>query len=91
MLNIIKSDFFKLGKNRTFFVCTLLCAIFAILMVVGLNATVSGVPGGNFVVQTFSGVGTLAFFTPMGFHLILIAVFASTFVAAEFHAGTVKI
>jgi hypothetical protein len=41
MLNILKSDFYKLKKSKVFLVCTLVCAALGILFVAVLQAGVT--------------------------------------------------
>ena len=97
MVNILKSDFYKLSKNKAFWICTLLSATVAVLVVVamqaGINRAMGNVQGGPItaiMADMVSGAGVLTIAIPMGFHLIFIAVFVSVFVASEFQTGTIK-
>ena len=96
MRNILKSDLFKLYKNKAFWICLLLSVAVAVLMVLAIQAGINNITGnmGHVpfagILGLISGVGALTIFIPMNFHLIFIAVFSSLFVASEFQTGTIK-
>jgi len=101
MLNIIKSDFYKLKKSKAFWVCTILCVVFAVLMVtalnVGMNRALANLDSGDpemmqmaEMAENISGISALQEFLPMGFNIIFIGVFVAIFVSSEFGYGTMK-
>lgn len=101
MLNILKSDFYKLIKSRAFWVCIVLCMAFAVFMVTAMHVGISsghfgnggGGPGGmtlEELIENISATWALLAYLDMGLHLIFIAVFVSIFVSSEFHFGTMK-
>jgi len=101
MLNILKSDFYKLKKNKAFWICTILCVVFAVFMVtamqVGMNRALANPYSGDpemiqmaEMAENISGVSALQQFLPMGFNIIFIGVFIAIFVSSEFGYGTMK-
>lgn len=101
MLNILKSDFYKLKKSKAFWICTLLCIAFAVLMVtalqVGINRTLATPnpydPEYTSMLEMSkqtSGIWALQYFLPMGFNIVFVGVFVAIFVSSEFGFGTMK-
>jgi len=99
MLNILKSDFFKLKKNRSFWVCVLVCIAFGVLMVVamqvGMSRAVANPNDPEFgqmvdMISKASGVWALEYFLPMGFHIMIVGIFVAIFISSEFSFGTIK-
>jgi len=101
MLNILKSDFYKLKKSKAFLVCTILCIAFAVLMVtamqVGMNQALANPNSNDPEMMQFaemasqaSGIWALTYFLPMGFNIIFVGVFVAIFVSSEFGFGTMK-
>ena len=103
MHNIIKADFYKLIKSKAFWINTILCIVFAVLMVTALNAGISRAK--NFpdrvmddaemrqmaaMGENISGVAALTQFLPMGFNMIFVGVFVAIFISSEFSNGTMK-
>lgn len=99
MLNILKSDFYKLRKSKAFWICTFLCIAFAFLMVsalqVGITRAIAN-PNDPELAQMLemqpqlSGVFAVTTFLPMGFNIIFVGVFIAIFVSSEFAFGTMK-
>ena len=97
MLDILASDFYKLGKSRAFWLCLALCLLFAVIMVAAMQAGITRITGGRGggafiagIAENVSAAFALTIFIPASFHLIVIAVFVSLFVASEFNFGTMK-
>lgn len=101
MLNILKSDFYKLKKSKAFWICTALCIAFAVLMVVamqmGMNKAISNpnpfdAENVSMIEMALnaSGIWALEYFLPFGFNIIFIGVFIAIFISSEFGFGTMK-
>ncbi|WP_100489337.1 ABC transporter permease subunit [Sporolactobacillus pectinivorans] len=102
MLNILKSDFYKLKKSRAFWICTALCVIFGAMMVFYMQkqlaaAQLSGhdhdldplVP----LIPHVSGIfmmGNLMSVLGNTPHILIMGVFTAIFVSSEFIYGTMK-
>jgi ABC-2 type transport system permease protein len=99
MLNIIKSDFYKLIKSKAFWICVLICVGFSILSVGAYQAVMSNaLADPNHSEYTtmlkmepiVSGAWTLEFFASMAFQFIVVGIFIATFLSPEFSHGTMK-
>ena len=100
MINILKSDFYKLKKGKAFWICIALCIAFAIFMVVaiqtGMNRAIANPTLDAENAQLIemskqaSGVWALQYFLPMGFNIVFIGIFVAIFVSSEFTFGTMK-
>jgi len=100
MLNILKADFYKLKKNKAFFVCGILCFIFSILMIVSYEANLQSdlkfEPTDHDYVRALeisgqtSAVWALKKFLPMNYNALLIGIFIAIFITSEFTYGTIK-
>ena len=85
MLNVVKSDFYKLWKSKFFKGCVFASFIVAIIFVGALHtgvihATVDGRGAAEMLAQIMFA----------GFYIYIFAVFTSLFVASEFQYGTIK-
>lgn len=99
MRSIIKSDFFKLRKSKAFWVCTMLCLVFGIVMVVAMQTAMYMAqqpvhdPDLDAMVSMIPNVGG-AWMTgnllSMGFNTVFIGIFVAIFVSSEFGFGTIK-
>jgi len=85
LLNILKSDFYKLGKSKTFLICTLLSVGMSLLLV----ATMTNPEAADMFGEQ-SGIGALTGLLAMNAHLQVIAAFVTVFVTLEFRLGTIK-
>ena len=101
MLNILKSDFYKLKKSKAFWICTTLCVVFGVFAVVAFQANIQRDlkfqnPADHDYVQALeltkhtSAVWGLEQFLPMNFNTLIVGVFISIFVTSEFSYGTMK-
>jgi len=101
MLNILKSDFYKLKKSKAFWICTALCLVFGVLMVTAFHVEIQSDlsrfgPGDHdydnalLKSQAASAVWGLEQFLPMNFNVLLVGVFIAVFVTSEFSYGTIK-
>lgn len=101
MLNIIKSDFYKLKKSKAFWICVVLCAVFGVFAVVAFQANIqfdlsSQNPADHDYLQALeltkvtSGVWGLQQFLPLNFNTLIVGVFIAIFVTSEFGYGTMK-
>jgi len=82
MFNLLKADFYKLRKSRTF--------LFSVLACLGLGAIhilIPDAPADLFGIN--SGVGALEMLAT-NFHIQIFVAFIAIFVTAEFHLGTIK-
>lgn len=99
MLNIIKSDFYKLIKSKAFWICVIICVGYAILSVGAYQGVISSAVAdpnhsehANMVkmASEVSGAWSLEYFAAMGFQFLIIGIFIATFLAPEFSYGTMK-
>lgn len=86
MLNILKSDFYKLRKSRAFWICTLVCMVLAVLFASVVQAGVTNAEA----VDGRGAAEMLATVLFTGFNIFVIAVFVPMFTASEFQYGTIK-
>lgn len=95
MLNLLKSDFYRLFKSKSFYICTIVYTILriasAVIMeftvrLIANNANVTTVPGS--VLKDGISYG-LTSFTQGGANLY-IAIFVAIFITADFTHGTMK-
>lgn len=86
MSNILKSDFYKLRKNKAFWVCTFVSIALAAFFVVILQ-------GGGTNAEDVAGRGAAEMLAQVlftGFNIFVIAAFVPIFITAEFQYGTMK-
>lgn len=83
MLSILKSDFYKLRKSKTFLICLLACVVLTIVAVSAMQS----VPD---MFTYTGGTGALVNLLPMNTQLYFIAAFVAIFITSEFHYGTIK-
>jgi ABC-2 type transport system permease protein len=102
MINILKSDFYKLRKSRAFWICTVLCAIFGVMMVFYMKRQFAAaqLPGHDHdldplvpLIPHISGVfmmGNLMSVLGNSPHILIMGIFTAIFVSSEFIFGTMK-
>jgi ABC-2 type transport system permease protein len=92
MMNIIKSEFYKLQKSKLFYICMIICAAIPVIMAVAILAGVQtrGAEGMSAIVEDISGATFLAEILGLALLPTILAVFVSIFVSGEFHNGTMK-
>lgn len=99
MRSIVRSDFYKLKKSKAFWVCTALCFIFGILMIVAMqagmtmaqnNPTDPEVSSFLEMIPLASGTYMLGNLIAMGFNTIFVGIFVAIFISSEFGYGTMK-
>ena len=101
MLNILKSDFYKLKKSRAFWIFVALSLIAGAVVVVAFHTELQhdlaiNNPGDHDYVQALatsklaSAVWGLDQFLSMNFNTLIVGVFISIFVTSEFVYGTMK-
>ena len=83
MLNILKSDFYKLIRRKSFYVCGLIAGLFGIILVVLLNNLYPDAKDFG-----FNGINSMSF--GLGQITLLVTIFVSMFVPSEFAYGTIK-
>ena len=82
MLNVLKSDLYKLSLRKSFYICGLLSGAFGVFLVVLLNNLFSaGDIGFNGIRSIVVGIDKITIF---------VAVVLSVFVPSEFALGTIK-
>jgi ABC-type transport system involved in multi-copper enzyme maturation, permease component len=102
MLNILKSDFYKLKKSSAFWICTALCVVFGVMMVFYMQRQLAAaqLPGHDHdldplipLLPHLSGVfmmGNLMSVLGNTPHILIMGVFTAIFVSSEFIFGTMK-
>lgn len=86
MLNLLKSDFYKLVKSKAFLVCVLASMAMGLLFVPILSAGVTNAAS----VDGAGAVEELAVVLFTGFNIYVMAAFVPLFTANEFSQGTIK-
>lgn len=87
MINILKSDFYKLFRMRSFYVCGVLSAILAALNIL---LSVQQLAMYNFPASLFGYNGFLAFQLGLSSAPLFFIILISIFVSSEFSHGTIK-
>lgn len=101
MLNILKSDFYKLRKSKAFWICAALCVVIGTTMVLALQGDIHRDltqfgPGDHdyesalIKSEAASAIWGLAQAVPMNFNILIVGVFIAVFVTSEFNNGTIK-
>jgi ABC-type transport system involved in multi-copper enzyme maturation permease subunit len=98
MLNLLKADFYKLKKSRTFLICTVISILLAVFLIVAIHQWLNHDPDENDrysqeiaeMKEEASGIWALEYFLTAEFHLIIIGVFVAIFISSEFGNGTIK-
>lgn len=92
MLNIFKSEFYKLVISKAFRFCMFISAALGIFFAIALNMGVTGRGMEDLaaLAETLSAVTMLEQTIALGFLPTLFALFVSLFVAGEFQHGTMK-
>lgn len=88
MINLLKSDFYKLFRTKSFYICGLLAAILSALGVILLNSAFQSELGVNASVLGYDGVYALT--TGTGQATLFITIMVSMFIPSEFAFGTMK-
>lgn len=83
MLNLLKSDLYKLTKSKTFLLGLLACVVLTIPIVFVMYIEPD-------MFQYTGGSGAIVGLLPMNLHLYFVAAFVSIFITSEFHYGTMK-
>lgn len=83
MLNVLKSDFYKLMRRKSFYICGLISGLFGIALVVLVNNLYPNAKdfGYNGINSMSAGLGQVT---------LLTTIFLSMFIPAEFAYGTIK-
>lgn len=93
MLNLLKSDFYKLFRMKSFYVCCIVSAVIAIITMVStaslnnMYESVGGMVGSQIINLENVFYSILC---PTGDWFILIIIGISVFVTVEYNAGTLK-
>jgi len=99
MLNLLKSDFYKMGRSRFFWICTIASIIVGIVIAVALQQTMNAALRNDVVrdaeeilamIPDAAGVWLLGLGFSMNLHLISVAAFTAIFISREFDNGTIK-
>ena len=101
MLNLLKSDFYKLKKSKSLWICIVLCVVFDVIMVSAIQMDFThelanpnmGNPEYVHALElssNASGIWALSYFLPLGLNVLIVGVFIAVFVSSEFGFGTMK-
>jgi len=99
-LSLLRADFYKLTRSKSFWICSLVGVAFAVLMVIGTNASINrlmaadptspGYATAQAMHTAASAVWAIPSFLSQNFIVLLAGIFASVFITAEFGNGTIK-
>ena len=99
MISLIKSEFYKLGKTKAFYLLMAICAALAIAIAFALKsgAAMAAANPGNADLQdmakfqdSFGGAWFVGYSLGNGLQAVIIAIFVSIFIAVEFNYGPMK-
>lgn len=85
MVNMIKADFYKLFRKKSFYVCGIIGIVISLLSILLINSSFGGFSPSFF---GYDGVKALFFGLPSG--SLFCTIFLSLFVTNEFSFGTIK-
>lgn len=85
MLNLIRADFYKLFRMKSFYICGLLGVALSLLGIWATNLQFNGLP-----VQLFGYSGVTALMQGLSSGALFYTIFISLFVPNEFSFGTIK-
>jgi len=98
--SLLRADFYKLKRSKSFWICSLVGVAFAVLMVIGTNASINrlmaadptspGYATAQAMHAAASAVWAIPSFLSQNFIVLLAGIFASVFITAEFGNGTIK-
>ena len=89
MLNLILSDFYKLFKRKSFYVCAIIAMVMSCLGVILLNSMLN-IGGIEVTAKEMGYNGIYALTTGIGESTLLVTILISMFVPSEFAFGTIK-
>lgn len=89
MINLLRSDFYKLLTRKSFYICGAISALLGILGVIMMNSTIRGL-GIDIDPRVFGLTGINAMASGMANVTLLSTIFLSMFVSSEFSFGTIK-
>lgn len=99
MTNLLKSEFYKLKKEKAFIILLIVSAAFALVLAFALQGSTAmaairptdpDVQGIVKMKPNFSGAWFMGYSLGNGIHALIIAIFVSIFVSAEFNFGPMK-
>lgn len=85
MLNLIKADFYKLFRMKSFYICGLLGAALSLLGISATNLQLEGLP-----IELLGYSGITALIQGLSSAALFYIIFISLFVPSEFSFGTIK-
>lgn len=90
MLNIIKSDFYKFTRSKTFYVMIIITAFFGLLTIIGTYFALKNGDGEGPTILLQNARQILFSAMNSNMNIMLIAVMSSIFVAREYSSGIIK-
>ncbi len=88
MINLLRADFYKLFRAKSFYICGLIAAALSIVGVVYLNSSINSDLGIDAALLGYDGL--YALITGIGQATLFITIMNSIFVPSEFAHGTMK-
>ncbi len=88
MVNLLKSDFYKLFRTKSFYICGIIAAALAVLGVVILSSSLKSELGIDAALLGYDGLYALT--TGTGQATLFITIMLSMFIPSEFAFGTMK-
>ena len=89
MINLLKSDFYKLLTRKSFYICGAISAFLGILGVIMMNSDIKSL-GAEIDPKLFGLSGISAMISGVSDVTLLSVIFLSMFIASEFSFGTIK-
>ncbi len=90
MINLLKSDFYKLFRMKSFYICAAITAVLASLGVILLNSAIIAELGIDASLLGYDGIYALIVGVNNSFVNLFIAILISMFISSEFSYGTMK-
>lgn len=88
MLNLLRADFYKLFRAKSFYICAVIAAVLSVLGVVLLNNSINSELGIDASLLGYDGL--YALITGVSQATLFITIMNSIFVPSEFAHGTIK-
>lgn len=88
MINLLRADFYKLFRSRSFYICAVIAAALSALNVVLLNSSINSELGIDASLLGYDGL--FALITGVSQATLFITIMNSIFVPSEFAHGTIK-
>lgn len=88
MINLLRSDFYKLFRTKAFYICGVIMATISVLIIVSLNASIKASMGIDASLLGYDGLYALT--AGLAWSNLFVTIMVSMFIPNEFSFGTIK-